>query len=787
MTRQKSNITNNAMRLAFCFVFYSLFPSAVNAMICGPGYYAFTENGSDCQVCPPGTYSELPGAEFCILCLDTIYGGEGANSAELWNGDLYCIHLGSINDDFLASNSGDATEPSVSISPSSIQIVVEAPSVVPSLEPSFGPASRPSISPSTMPSTSITSITPTTFSSFQNDGGVTTDEFQSLVLCNDQEIETDCFELYGQLKNCPEQHEMIWYPILAILFLIILITFLEFIIPNCFVNHIWWGIEYLQMLYFIEISSVSLSPAATFFFGKMLPIFAIDFNVSFSLQCIMPQNWPQKEAADQLLFLSLPIIFLIISTFISKASSNWIIREKSISRWMAALLYVGYLKLTLSSLEAIRLPTSWSADILSMWANSDSFYSTLAGVAGLLFYGLVFPIWFLQGILRHKMLTQALAEADEGQDKEDDERQLRNPTRKKHTMRKNQIFMTLGIFPINLRQTAWWWPGILMLRKFLLAIFWFCLPGMQSLFLVIFLLVNLLSVIIQQYFEPLGNESSIGRKKIWHSIATVDTVLNVCLTAVVGIAFFFSWPVDTDVNMRSLFQKRTEDSLILSVVSASTLFLAVTIGVCCTRPEPCFRNLVSQIIIDKNNNDTKAVRTETNFVSGESSDEIPIAPTITESFSSHNSEQEIEFFAAGKDSAWSRQGTNATPTDEEFSAESEPQTMDYASYDSSPYLIPQENEKVGRADYESKSTSSRSWPDIDRCDSTIATNEDYCDAGDMEDDAKTLYEEVWVDEETGEEIIDPEQGNWMDAETGLPAVHSNDLDKQNTENSIESK
>ncbi len=740
----------------------------MNAMICEPGYYAFTENGSDCQVCPPGTYSEIPGAEFCMLCLDTIYGGEGANSAELWNGDLYCIHLGSINDDFLASNSGDATEGSVSISPSSIQIALEAPSAVPSLEPSFGPSVRPSISPSTMPSTSMTSITPTTFSSFQNDGDVTTDEFQSLVLCNDQEIESDCFELHGQFKSCPEQHEMIWYPTLVIIFLIIVIAFLEFMIPNCFVNHIWWGIEYLQMLYFVAISSVSLSPAAGFFFGKVLPIFALDFNASFSLQCIMPQNWPQQEAADQLLFLSLPIIFLIISTFISKASSNRIIREESISRWMTALLYVGYLKLVLSSLEAIKLSTSWSADALSMWVNSDSFYSTLAGVAGLLFYGLVFPVWFLQGILRHKMLTQALAEADEGQDKENDERQLRNPRKKKHTIRKNQIFMTLGIFPINLRQTAWWWPGILILRKFLLAIFWFCLPGMQSLFLVIFLFFHLLSVIIQQYFEPLGNESSIGSKKSWHSIATVDTVLNVCLTAVVGIAFFFSSPVDADVSTRSLFQNRMEDSLILSVVSASTLFLAVTIGVYCTRPEPCFRSLVSQIIAGENNNDTKAVRTEIRFASGESSDEIPIAPTITESFSPNDSEQEIDFFAAGKDSAWSRQGKSATPTDKEYSTESEPQTTDYASHDSSPYLIPQENENISRADYESKSTSSRSW----RCDSTIATNEDYRDAGDMEDDAKTLYEEVWVDEETGEEIIDPEQGNWMDAETGLPAVRS---------------
>lgn len=728
----------------------------MNALICEPGHYAFTKNGSDCQVCPPGTFSEFAGAEHCIPCLDTIYNGEGANSAELWNGDLYCIHLGSIHGDFLTSNSEDTTELSVSTSPISIQVAVKAPSMFPS--------SPPSKSPSITPSNMIKSIAPTTSSSFHNEIDVTSDEFQSQVLQNDAESATDSYEFHGRFQKCPEKHEMISYPILVIILLIILVVFLELIIPNSFVNHIWWGMEYFQMLYLIGISSDSWSLASKFYFGKILPFFSIDFNASFSLQCIIPENWPQEEALDQLLVLSLPIIFLVLATFISKSFGNRIIRDETVSRWMAVLLYVGYLKLVLSSLEAIQLPTSWSADVLSVWVNSDSFYSTLAGYAGLLFYGVIFPAWFLQGILRYKMLAQALSETEEEQDNENDGQQCRGSKTEKHAKRKNQIFMTIGIFPINLQQTAWWWPGIWMLRKFVLSIVWYLFPDKQIQFLMIFTLVFLLSVIIQKHFHPLGDDKAPTElTKSWHSITaikTLDTVLNCELTALVGIVFFFLWPNDTDASMRSLFHQRLEDFLILCGFASSSLFLVVTIGVCCTRPGPRFRELVSKIIVSKE----KAEKKQKNK-KATSADEISAFPSITECPSYDDTEIDIDFFAAGKDSAWSHKDTSERVFDEGYSVKSKPVTMDYASYDPSPNPTPKD-----------KTTSSKSRPKIPRSDSTIATNDDHYFALDLENDAKTVYEEVWVDEETGEEIIDPELGDWMDAKTGLPAVHPNDTD-----------
>jgi hypothetical protein len=57
-----------------------------------------------------------------------------------------------------------------------------------------------------------------------------------------------------------------------------------------------------------------------------------------------------------------------------------------------------------------------------------------------------------------------------------------------------------------------------------------------------------------------------------------------------------------------------------------------------------------------------------------------------------------------------------------------------------------------------------------RGDSTIATNDLEIDIEGFDDDMATVYEEVWVDEATGEEISDPKNGNWMDAETGMRAV-----------------
>jgi hypothetical protein len=547
------------------------------------------------------------------------------------------------------------------------------------------------------------------------------------------------------------------------------------------------------MLYFIGISSVSWSPAAGFLFGRVLPIFAVDFNVLFSLQCLMDQSWPQQEAADQLLVLSLPVIFYIILIFLSKISRNRIVRAESVSRWMTVLLHVGYLKLVLSSLEILRVPSSWSADDISVWVNSDQFYSTLCGLGGLLIYGLAFPFWFLQSIFRYNVVALALANADTqsissvGQDNECGEHRHRDPRKKKHVKRKNELFLTLGVFPINLQHKAWWWPGIWMLRKFLLAIILFSFPDGQFLFLVVFLFMNLLNVVVQQHFLlPLGDrhcEASTLSTKKWYSIAAVDTVLQLCLAAFIGIAFFSSWPADDDGSTPSLFQKRMEDSLVLLIFFTSLVYLIVTIGVCCVRPEPRFLTLASQIVVNNNNknrNNATSTSSKDNSTIAAQNEGISIMRTFPmESSSSDDMRNEVDFFNADKDSAWNRQGKIANSVDEEYGAEPEPQTMDDGFVNTSPYLVGDDNAQKESSrksnEHGVRTSSSRNRPGLFRSDSSIATNENDC-AGNIEDDTETVYEEVWVDENTGEEILDPEQGNWMDAETGLAAVHPNNVD-----------
>ena len=201
--------------------------------ICEPGFYTFTENGSNCQVCPPGMFSEVPGACFCKLCLDTFYSDEGANSAELWNGDLYCLHLGLVDDDLLNSNSGERINPTtVSSSPSRIEIVFDFPSTIPSHMHRLGgsEATRSSTS-ETPPSTTSTpgdSQEPSSSPPSPLIGNSLIDDSKPAVVCNDQ---NDHFEWHGRCKKCPFIYEMFLQPVFVLLILAILTLVLEILIP----------------------------------------------------------------------------------------------------------------------------------------------------------------------------------------------------------------------------------------------------------------------------------------------------------------------------------------------------------------------------------------------------------------------------------------------------------------------------------------------------------------------------------------------------------------------------
>ena len=770
-----------------------------NIEACEPGYYVvFDANGSKCQRCPPGTFSNFWGAESCRPCRNTVYNNEGANAAEFWNGNLYCVFLGNTDDDFLNNNSKDITGHIASGSPTIIQGPAKFRFAASSRMPSFRPSNAPSSKPSESNILSSSSHFP---SLVDHDGTPNDDSIKLALMCNDPSSErTGHFEWHGRCKQCPSKHEMILIPFLVFIAITLLILLLEFLVPVCFSTHVWWAVEYLHMLYLIGISTSTWSPAAEFLFGRVLPIFVVEFNHSFSLRCLMDKNWPQHESADQLLTLAVPVIFLIFLTFLSKISSNWMIGEATVSRWTTILLCMGYLKLVLSSLKVLRLPTSWSADDLYTWMNSDSFYGTLGGLFGLLFYGLAFPFWFLQSILRYKTIALALANTDAQEvfsagrqerhqhDSEEDEceQQNRDSVKKKQAKRKKKIFMTLGVFPITLRPDAWWWPGLWFLRKFLCAVLLSAFPDGQFLVLVMFLFIYLLGIIVQQHYLPLGDEhrkGDIGGKNNWYCIATVDTALQVCVAAMIGVAFISSSSFAAGGISRSPFQTRLEDGLVLFIFFSSLVYLALSIGVCCLYPKPRFMTVASQIVATNNRKNDSRIGKDNSLITSPS-DEISMMRTFSsESSSSHDLKEETDFFGISEDGALGRSDTDTSTVDEEHGAGLDLETLGHPSANPSPYLVTDNDGQEERRKKQLRKGKTfvafRSRPEIFRSNSTIASNDDDGLDIDTEGDAGTVYEEVWVDEDTGEEDSDPKQGNWMDAETGMPAVPLGDSEDCN--------
>ena len=720
---------------------------------CQPGSYVAVTvnvnvNGFDCQICPPSTYSDSTGAEFCEPCLDTIYNEGGANSAELLNGNLYCVNTEEMYDtDDELLNQNTMTD-----APTTLQIAIQDPSASPTRMESSMPSNLPSTIPSVMPS------------SIEEDS-------------NDPSGEIYRFEWHGRYRECPGRYEAMLFPFLVVTLLVLLVTLLEYLLPSCHTALVWWGVEYFQMMYLIGNVSIPWSPIAEFVFTRLLPIFALDLNASFSVQCIVSENWPQQEAADHLFMLSLPLIFAIILIFLARISGNRLVRDESVSRWMTLVLHMGYLKLVIASLQVLQLPKSWAADDLSSYTKSDPFYATVGGLAGLLFYGIVFPFWFVQSLSHYNRLNLALAKVDapigssapHEEHAENEERKRRLFIKRKQIKRKKELFMTLGIFPTTLGPNAWWWPGFWMLRKLLFAVLLVVFPNTPVLLLVVFLMILFLGIIIQQYSLPLAqeqNEQTNGQKKNWYHVVTVDTVLQFCLAAMIGMSFFSLWTFGDDGSTRSFFQKQTEGSLVLSILLTSSIYLALAIGVCCARSEPRFMSVASQIVVNSNSNISNNNHRNNTFASTNNGASIAARGTklclkrtfSTESSSPRDSRKEIEFYG---DVHWN---TNANLTDEEYGAQLQDETVNCGFVTLPPYFVGGEDgEQEGCKEKQHTMLSSQSRPGIFRCDSSIATNEE-------EDDMMTVFEEVWVDEDTGKEITDPKQGIWMDPETGMPAV-----------------
>lgn len=544
------------------------FSDSINAQVCQQceaGSYATSEGSRYCQLCPAGMFSGKPGSGFCRPCLDDYYSEDGANAVEYWDGEYYCMYYGSPT----ASTSPTAS-PSMTLTEAT-PVPTTTPSVAPSVERSEEPTRVPTSSPSSAP--------PSTPFKAGDDGQVISEEdhliqtMETFSICGDIE---GSFEWHGQCNQCPSKVEEGLYPFLIFILFGALITVLQSFLPLCSTSTVWTGIEYLQVLYLISLCGVSWSPMASVVFEKFLPVFALDFSATFSVQCVF--GWPKEY--DQVFMITLPLLFWLAITALSKFSRERLVAYKSGLRCLTVYLYLGFASLVQTSKDAIDLSAVFSSIFLRL--PSTISYAAISGFVGLVFYGLVFPCWFHRAFGRYyKMVVLGIEEEEEGNQDDleidDVENQptcscLRKITRITDATT-DTLFLTLGVFPL-VRESASWWPVFWLIRKIAFLVLVAFFPRSPFLLLVALLTILFFSEIFQRCMVPFPNECEEKMGNKWFHSAKVDTVLQVCAVSMVELSLLIVGSEGTRTAAHAL----TMDVLMLILLSASVIFWLLAVG-----------------------------------------------------------------------------------------------------------------------------------------------------------------------------------------------------------------
>lgn len=534
------------------------FSNTLNAQVCqqcDAGAYASAEGSQLCDLCPSGYFSAIPGSDFCRPCLNDYYDQDGANGVEYWEGEFYCVYVGS---------------PTSSSSPT------ESPSAAPTeLEGTPSPTTAPSPVP-----TAGRSEAPTTASSMPSEGPTTADERNIVVSSEEQFSQANAtssvcgdleghFEWHGHCKQCPSKIEEGLYPFLIVFLFVSLITVLQSVVPLCSTSTVWAGMEYLQVLYLVSLCGISWSPLAKVVFENVIPVFALDFSANFSVQCLF--GWPKEY--DQIFVIALPLVFWLAMTAASTLSAGRLVSYKSGLRWLAVYMYFGFASLMQTSRDATDLASVFST--LFSHLASTTWYAAIAGITGLVFYGLVFPYWLHRALARY---YKVVVLGDEGAEEEDDvETQatcsclqtIRRKTEGSHA----SLFLTLGIFP-SVREGASWWTLFWLLRKMAFLVLVAFFPSSPFLLLVALLNMLFFSEVFQRCKKPFPNECEERLGNKWYHSDKVDTVLQLCAVAIVGLSCLV---VGSD-GKRSQAQDLTLDILLIVLLAASVLFWLTTIG-----------------------------------------------------------------------------------------------------------------------------------------------------------------------------------------------------------------
>jgi hypothetical protein len=557
------------------------FSDSLNAQVCQQcetGAYAPSVGSRFCDLCPAGSFSGIRGSDNCRSCLDDYYKQSGANAVEFWEGQYYCTYIGS-------PTTFSATPSELEPTSTPTTLLPTAPSMVRSKNPTSAPSStsNPSSTPSPLPLTNGIVVSLDDHLLLAN---------TTLLQCNDIEGQ---FEWHGRCKQCPSTMEEGLYPFLIFISFGALLTALQSLVPLCSTSTVWIGIEYFQVLYLISLCGISWSPMADVIFQKVVPGFALDFSANFNLQCIF--GWPNEY--DQVFTITLPLIFWIFVIAFSKLSPEPLVAYKSGLRWLIVYLYLGFASILQTSNEACDLYTIFTT--LTSRLPLTNWFTVVAGVMGLMCYGLVFPYLFHRALRRYyEVVVLGIEEENQDESKHDDIKTqatcscLGEMKKAITDSDYENLFFTLGIFP-SIRESASWWPLFWMIRKIGFIVLVANFPRSPFLLLVLLLVILFLSEIFQRCVAPFPNkcEERMGNK--WFHSTKVDTVLQVCAVAMVGLNFLI---VGSD-GTRTTAQDLTMDSLVLGLLGASVVFWLLALGFAsATSCEDCprFATLSKQLL-----------------------------------------------------------------------------------------------------------------------------------------------------------------------------------------------
>ncbi|KAG7368310.1 ephrin-receptor like protein [Nitzschia inconspicua] len=693
------------------------FSNTLNAQVCQQceaGTYASSEGSRSCELCPAGSFSAVPGSDYCRPCLDDYYDQDGANAVELRDDEYYCTYRGS-----------PTTSVAPTTSPSEIPtelVVTPAPSTVPtagqSIETTYVASSEPTSTPYDMPSTLP--------SSMGDDSVVVSNEEMLLPhsICGDGR-----FEWHGSCKQCPSKIEEGLYPFLIVFLFVTLIIVLQSLVPLCSTGTVWVGMEYLQVLYLVSLSGISWSPYAAVVFEKVIPIFALDFSANFSVQCVF--GWPKEY--DQILTITLPLFFWLAMATVSKLSRERLVVYKSGLRWLTVYMYLGFSSLLQTSRDATELNSVFNTFFLRL--ASTTWYAAIAGLIGLVFYGLVFPYWLYRCLGRYYKLV-VLGIEDEELDGIETQASRSCFQKIKRNVNSSQasLFLTLAIFPA-VREGASWWSLFWLIRRMAFLVLVAFFPRSPFLLLVALLNILFFSEVFQRCKMPFPNEyeENLGNK--WYHTEKADTVLQMCAVAMVGISFLI---VGSD-GSRYPTQDLTIDILVILLLSASVLFWMLTIGFASRHScedYPRFATKANELLLEMAVSQRPDEDKDQERSIAENFENVSLDDPPSKEYRVNSPESK----PISKRSTWVPAGFVPTLNDLSKTSSREEEIV----LDGSDRHYPPQ--RVFRQD-------------------SIMSNLD--NASISREDEATVVEEIWIDEETGKEVQNRNGRNWADAETGM--------------------